>query len=170
MVTNENKGKAYKLVLSNLKACSDSDDIFHLIGLIASCESIMSDRLSAFLEGTNNTEYIKDKKGNKNGVSFGNLIKYSKIELEKELDPIKGVEKIETKNLYAEIFEWKEKRNDVIHSVCKSSSIITHKSQKVLFKEAKRTCISGYRLVRLLLKWSQKTKAEFNRDQKFKNK
>jgi hypothetical protein len=34
MAKNKNKGSAYKLVLSNLKSCAGSEDIFHLIGLL----------------------------------------------------------------------------------------------------------------------------------------
>jgi hypothetical protein len=160
---NTNKGEAYKLVLSNLKSCGNSNDIFHLIGLIAACESIMSDRLSAFLEGTKNPEYKKKLLKNKNGLSFGNLLECSKEELEKELKPIKGIEEIETKNLYAEIYAWKDMRNQIIHAVCKSKNKITHKSERVLFAEAQCACLNGYRLVRLLLKWNSKTKRENNK-------
>ncbi len=166
MAKNTDKGKAYQLVLSNLKSCAESDDIFHLIGLVSACESIMSDRLSAFLGGTKNAEYKAELLRNKNGVSFGNLIRYSKIELEKELKPIKGKEKIETKNLYAEIFAWKVRRNEIIHAVCKSNSKVTHKSEKVLFAEAQCTCLTGYRLVRLLLKWSEQTKRKHIKTEK----
>ena len=42
MAKNTDKGKAYQLVLSNLKSCAESDDIFHLIGLVSACESIQS--------------------------------------------------------------------------------------------------------------------------------
>jgi hypothetical protein len=160
MKNNINKGAAYKLVLSNLKSCGESKDIFHLIGLIAASESIMSDRLTAFLHGTQHPSYIKKLQENKNGVSFGNLLTFSKEELEKELKPINGIEKIETANLYAEIFAWKEMRNHIIHAVCKSKSKISHKSQQVLFAEAQYACLLAYRLVRLLLKWSSKTKNE----------
>ena len=170
MPINTNKCKAYQLVLSKLKSCSENDDIFHLIGLIASCESIMSDRISAFLEGTNNAKYKLELSKNKKAVSLGNLLQFSKIDLEKELKPIKGIKKIETKNLYAEIFAWKEKRNEIIHAVCKSNSKVTHKSEKVLFIEAQCTCLTGYRLVRLLLKWSQQTKAKHIKEEKLKNK
>jgi hypothetical protein len=57
MTINPNKGTAYQMVLSKMKSCADSDDIFHLIGLIAACESIMSDRLSSFLGGTKNEKH-----------------------------------------------------------------------------------------------------------------
>ncbi|WP_291402558.1 hypothetical protein [Daejeonella sp.] len=97
MKNNTHKGDAYRLVLSNLKSCGESNDIFHLIGLIAASESIMSDRLTAFLHGTQNAAYLKNLQQNKNGVSFGHLLTLSKEELEKELKPIRGIDKIETK-------------------------------------------------------------------------
>ena len=111
----------------------------------------------------NTNEYKKILQKNKNGASFGILLTCSKEELEKELKPIRGIEKIETKNLYAEIFAWKEMRNQIIHAVCKSKSNITHKSQQVLFAEAQCACLIAYRLVRLLLKWNSKTKKENNK-------
>lgn len=162
MKNNTHKGAAYKLVLSKLKSSGESNDIFHLIGLIAASESIISDRLTAFLHGTQNPAYLKNLQQNKNGVSFGNLLTFSKEELEKELKPIRGIDKIETKNLYAEIFAWKEMRNQIIHAVCKSKSNISHKSQQVLFAEAQCACLIAYRLLRLLLKWNDKTKKENN--------
>lgn len=158
MSKNTNKGNSYRLVMSKLKSSSESQDIFHLIGLIAACESIISDRLTAFLEGTNNEDYLKKKKKNKYGISFGMLLSFCKNELEEKLEPIKGVKKIETANLYAEIFTWKEKRNEIIHGVCKSNSEEIHKTEKELFQETLNACITGHRLCRLLLKWSQQRK------------
>jgi len=154
-----NKGRAYQMVMSKLKTSSEIDDVFHLIGLIASCESIISDRLSAFLGGTKNEEYQKIQ-AKKSFESFGKLLELCQSELEKEIKPINGRENLETKNLYAELFAWKAKRNQIIHSVCKSSSPEFHITEKQLFAEAQCACINGHRLLRLLLKWSKQSKAK----------
>jgi len=166
MPTNSNKGTAYQLVLSKTKSCAESDDIFHLIGLIASCESIMSDRLSAYLGGTKNEKHKQAMERNK-FISLGTLLDISKKELEVELKiKTKDRDEIATKNLYVELWAWKEKRNQVIHAVCKSNSKVTHKSEKLLFAEAQCACLTGYRLVRLLLKWSEQRKRKYYKSEK----
>ena len=166
MSNNINKGESYKIVLSKMKSCSESEDIFHLIGLIAACESIISDRLSAFLGGIGNKDFKNKTKSNFN-VSFGNLISYSKEQLSVSLKiNSRYGGKIHTENLYAEIWAWKEKRNEVVHAVCKSKNIKSHKSINILFSEVQLTCIQGHRLLKLLLKWSQQTKNKLKKIQK----
>lgn len=158
MPKNSKKGDSYHLVLSKLKECSKSDDIFHLIGLIASCESIMSDRLSAFLGGTKNAKY-KEAIEKNDFISIRDLIKYSKKELKGKIEikqKVGGV--LTTENLLSELRAWVKKRNQVVHAVCHSPSSVSHKSLNTLFSEAKTTCLDGQRLVQLLLKWSKKTK------------
>lgn len=165
MNKNINKGEAYHLVLSNLNLCIHSTDVFHLIGLIAACESIISDRLSAFLGGTKNSKYVELYK-NKKYISFGNMLDYSKKELSLEIKiSSKSNSEISTKNLYLELKKWKNKRNKVIHAVCKSKSTMTHDSLSTLFTEVQNCCIEGHRLVRLILKWSNQTKRRYNKSQ-----
>lgn len=168
MEKNINKGEAYHLVLSNLKSSTESKDIFHLIGLIATSESIMSDRLSAFLGGTNNIKYIEEKQ-KKRYVPFGNMLEFSKKELRIELiiKP-KTISEISTKNLYLELKHWNNKRNTVIHAVCKSNRTVFHVGLASIFVEAQNCCVDAHRLIRLLLKWSDQTKREYNKLQKVK--
>jgi len=166
MSKNINKGEAYQLVLTNLKSSTESKDIFYLIGLIATSESIMSDRLSAFLGGTKNSKYLEYKQL-RNYVPFGNMLEFSKKELRVELiiKP-EGNSAISTKNLYLELKQWNNKRNKVIHAVCKSSKTVSHDGLASIFVEIQNCCIDAYRLVRLLLKWSVQTKREYNKLQK----
>ena len=168
MEKNINKGEAYQLVLSNLKLCNESKDIFHLIGLIATSESIMSDRLSAYLGGTKNSKYIEYKKL-RNYVPFGKMLEFSKKELRIELiiKP-KTISEISTKNLYEELKYWNNKRNTVIHAVCKSNRTVSHVGLASIFVEAQKCCVDAHRLIRLLLKWSDQTKREYNKLQKAK--
>lgn len=80
MDKNLKKGDSYKLVLSNLNVSSKSDDVFHLIGLIAATESIISDRLSSFLGGTKNDMFLAEIK-NREFVPLSSLLKYSEKDL-----------------------------------------------------------------------------------------
>lgn len=168
MGKNINKGEAYQLVLSNLNSCIESKDIFHLIGLIATSESIMSDRLSAFLGGTKNIKYLEYKQL-RNYVPFGNMLEFSKKELRVELiiNP-ESNSAISTKNLFLELKHWNNKRNKVIHAVCKSSKTVSHDGLASIFVEVQNCCIDSNRLVRLLLKWSDQTKREYNKLPKVK--
>lgn len=166
MEKNINKGEAYHLVLSNLKFSTESKDLFHLIGLIATSESIMSDRLSAFLGGTNNIKYIEYKQL-RNHVPLGKMLEFSKKKLTIELiiKP-KTISEICTKNLYLELKHWNNKRNTVIHAVCKSNRTVSHVGLASIFVEAQNCCVDAHRLIRLLLKWSSKTKSEYKKLQK----
>lgn len=166
MEKNINKGEAYHLVLSNLKFSTESKDLFHLIGLIATSESIMSDRLSAYLGGTKNNKYIEYKQL-RNHVPFGKMLEFSKKKLTIELiiKP-KTISAISTKNLYLELKHWNNKRNTVIHSVCKSNRTVSHVGLASIFVEAQNCCVDAHRLIRLLLKWSSKTKSEYKKLQK----
>jgi hypothetical protein len=161
MPTNPNKGEAYKIVISKLNVCSNSEDIFHLIGLVAASESIMSDRLSAFLSGINNQEYL-NKSLEEKFVSFGQLIEFSKKESAAKIT-VNGKDgnAVDSKSLFQHLKVWNTKRNQIIHALCKSKSAISHKSQKTLLEEAKDCCIEAHRLVRLILKWSYETKRNF---------
>ena len=166
MEKNINKGEAYQLVLSNLKSCIESKDIFHLIGLIATSESIMSDRLSAYLGGTKNSKYIEYKQL-RNHVPFGKMLEFSKKELRVELIiKTKTISEISTKNLYLELKNWNDKRNTVIHAVCKSNRTVSHVGLAYIFVEAQNCCFDAHRLIRLLLKWSIRTKSEYKKSQK----
>ena len=166
MEKNINKGEAYHLVLSNLKFFTESKDLFHLIGLIATSESIMSDRLSAYLGGTKNNKYIEYKQL-RNHVPFGKMLEFSKKELGIELiiKP-KTISEISTKNLYLELKHWNNKRNTVIHAVCKSNRTVSHVGLASIFVEAQNCCVDAHRLIRLLLKWSSKTKSDYKKLQK----
>lgn len=165
MVKNKNKGEAYHLVLSNLNQCNESNDVFHLIGLIAACESIMSDRLSAFLGGTNNIKY-SDASKKKKFVSLGEMLEFSKEVLSTEIKiKTRSNSEISTKDLFKELKRWKDKRNKVVHAVCKSKSTVSHNSLPVLFDDVQNCCIDGHRLVKLLLKWSNQTKREYRKSQ-----
>ena len=166
MEKNINKGEAYNLVLSNLKFSTESKDLFHLIGLIATSESIMSDRLSAYLGGTKNSKYIEYKQL-RNHVPFGKMLEIIKKELRGELiiKP-KTISEISTKNLYLELKHWNNKRNTVIHAVCKSNRTVSHVGLASIFVEAQNCCVDAHRLIRLLLKWSSKTKREYQKSQK----
>ncbi len=166
MEKNINKGEAYQLVLSNLNSSKESKDIFHLIGLIATSESIMSDRLSAYLGGTKNSKYIEYKQL-RNHVPFGKMLEIIKKELRGELiiKP-KTISEISTKNLYLELKHWNNKRNTVIHAVCKSNRTVSHVGLASIFVEAQNCCVDAHRLIRLLLKWSSKTKREYQKSQK----
>ncbi len=94
-------------------------------------------------------------------ISLGTLLDLSKKELEVELKiNAKDRDEIASKNLYSELWAWKEKRNQVVHAVCKSSSLLSHKNLKALFTEVQSTCLNGQKLVALLLKWSKQTKAQ----------
>jgi CRISPR/Cas system CSM-associated protein Csm4 (group 5 of RAMP superfamily) len=160
MPTNPNKGTAYQLVLSKMKSCAESDDVFHLIGLIASCESIMSDRLSAYLGGTKNEKH-KQAIERKKFVSVGELLKFIKKELKGKIEikqKVGGIITIE--NLHSELKAWIKKRNQVIHAVCKSRNTESHKDLESMLSESKSTCVAGHRLVAFLLKWSKQTKAQ----------
>jgi hypothetical protein len=163
---NINKGEAYQLVLSNLKSSATSKDIFHLIGLIATSESIMSDRLSAYLGGTKNDKYLETKKL-RNYVPFGKMLEFSKKGLNVELiiKP-KTISEISTKNLYLELKHWNSLRNKVIHYVCKSNRTLSHVGLESIFAEAQNCCVDAHRLIRLLLKWSSKTKSEYKNSRK----
>lgn len=163
MEKNTNKGEAYQLVLSNLKSAIESNDIFHLIGLIATSESIMSDRLSGYLEGTKNGKYIENKEL-KTFVSFGNILNFAKKELRVELIiNLTTINQISTKNLYLELKHWNKKRNKIIHAVCTSNRTLTHLGLASIFEEAQRCCVDAHRLIRLLLKWSSKTKSDYKK-------
>lgn len=143
-----------------MKSCVKSDNIFHLIGLIAASESIISDRLSAFLGGTKNEKHKQAIERNK-FISFGDLLKYSKKGLKGKIEikqKVGGIITIE--NLHSELKAWIKKRNQVIHAVCKSRNTELHKDLESVLSEAKSTCIAGLRLVTLLLKWSKQTKAQ----------
>ncbi len=160
MPTNSNKGTAYKLVLSKMKSSAETDDVFHLIGLIAACESIMSDRLSAYLGGTKNEKH-KQAIERKKFVSVGELLKFSKKELKGKIEikqKVGGIITIE--NLHSELKAWIKKRNQVIHAVCKSRNTESHKDLESMLSESKSTCVAGHRLVAFLLKWSKQTKAQ----------
>lgn len=168
MEKNINKGEAYHLVLSNLKSSKTSKDIFHLIGLIATSESIMSDRLSAYLGGTKNNRYIESKQL-RNYVPFGKMLEFSKKELRIELIiRSETIYEIRTKDLYLELKHWNSLRNKVIHSVCKSNRTLSHEGLASIFVEAQNCCVDAHRLTRLLLKWSSKTKSEYKKSQKIK--
>jgi hypothetical protein len=73
---------------------------------------------------------------------------------------------ISTKNLYLELIHWNNKRNTVIHAVCKSNRTVSHVGLASIFVEAQNCCIDAHRLIRLLLKWSSKTKTENKKSQK----
>ena len=126
----------------------------------------MSDRLSAFLGGTNNTKYIEEKQ-KKKYVPYGNMLEFSKKELRIELiiKP-KTISEISTKNLYLELKDWNNRRNMVIHAVCKSNRTVSHGGLASIFVEAKNCCVDAHRLIRLLLKWSIQTKREYKKLQK----
>ena len=158
MNPNKNKGRAYKMVMSKMKESHENNDIFHLIGLIASCESIISDRLESFLINSKNEKYIKIYSHKKRFLSLSELLKLSKSELNYSVELKKSKNKIETQNLYSEIIQWKAKRNEIIHSVCKSKSIEIHKTETKLLQDAKSICIEGHRILRFILKWSQSLK------------
>ena len=166
MPTNSNKGTAYQLVLSKMKSCVESDDVFHLIGLIASCESIMSDRFSAYLGGTKNEKHKQAIEINK-FVSFSDLLKFSKKELKVKIEikqKVGGIITIE--NLHLELKAWIKRRNQVVHAVCKSRNTESHKDLESILSEAKSTCIAGHRLVTFLLKWSKKIKTQHKKSSK----
>ncbi len=163
MFDNYNKRDAYKLVLSRLKNISNSSDVFQLVGLVASCESIILDRLTAYLVGTKNFKYESKSKNNKH-VSFSELLQLCKLELQLSNQiNTKTSCLINSKNLFAELMEWKEQRNKFIHSVCKSNSNISHKSLIKIYDEVFNCCTYGYYLVRLTLKWSDQTKRNYNK-------
>lgn len=155
-MSNINKGNSYKHVLSQLKYCSKATDIFHLIGLIACCESLITDRLvSLHMKLNKIIGPARSKEINK--ISFGDFLEIYKEELNRPLKiNSKDGRKIETKNLYAELWQWKEMRNNVIHSVCKSIKPVSHKSTIELYNEIQCTCLLGYRLARLIIKFNTK--------------
>jgi|688.fasta_scaffold915645_1 hypothetical protein len=155
---NNNKRDAYKLVISNLKNLSESDDVFHLIGLVATCESIISDRISAYLGGIKNEKFILRKNKDKY-VSLNDMIVLSKKQLQIPIQiKTRATGLIETDDLFEELQNWKDHRNRVIHSVCKSNRNISHESSSKIFNDVRDCCITGYDVVRFILKWSDQTK------------
>lgn len=160
MDKNFNKGDSYKLVFSNLKISSKSDDVFHLIGLIAATESIISDRLSSFLGGTKNDKFLAEIK-NREFIPLSSLLKFSKKDLSTELNIKSKISTdFKTNNLYYDLKNWNRQRNNVIHAVCKSKCRESHPSLGALLKDVQDCCNNGYKFVRLLLKWSAKQKNE----------
>ncbi len=155
MQKNINKGEAYHLFFSKIKLCNETSDIFHLIGLTAATESIMSDRLSSFLLNIRRNNYKNGFVLNSNS-SFAKLLLQCKVHLEVSLkiNSKDGVT-LQTQNLFDEIWEWKEKRNEVVHAICKSKKNVSHKNLQILFSEALYSCQQGHNLLRLLLKWSK---------------
>jgi hypothetical protein len=155
---NNNKRDAYKLVISNLKKLSESDDVFHLIGLVATCESIISDRISAYLGGVKNEKFISIKNKEK-PVTLNEMMSWCKKELQIPIQiKTRATGLIETDDLFEELQNWKDHRNRVIHSVCKSNRNITHESSSKTFNDVRDCCITGYDVVRFILKWSEQTK------------
>ena len=92
-----------------MKSCVESDNIFHLIGLIAASESIISDRLSAFLGGTKNEKHKQAIERNK-FISFGDLLKYSKkglkgkIEIKQKVGGIITIENFGKQNYFSAMY------------------------------------------------------------------
>jgi len=155
---NNNKRDAYKLVISNLKNLSESDDVFHLIGLVASCESIISDRISAYLGGVKNEKFIS-RKNKEKPATLHEMMSWCKKELQIPIQiKSRATGLIETDDLFEELQNWKTHRNIVIHSVCKSNRNITHNSSSKTFNDVKECSIKGYDVVRFILKWSDQTK------------
>lgn len=107
-----------------------------MIGLIATSESIISDRLSAYLGGTKNSKYIEYKQL-RNYVPFRKKLEFSRKELRIELiiKP-KTISEISTKNLYEELKHWNNKRNTIIDAVCKSNRTVSHVGLASIFVEA----------------------------------
>lgn len=156
---NNNKRDAYKLVISNLKKLSESDDVFHLIGLVATCESIISDRILAYLKGVKNEKFMSRKNKEKH-VKLNEMMSWCKKELQIPIQiKTRATGLIETDDLFKELENWKTHRNIVIHSVCKSNSNITHDSSTIIFNDVRDCCIKGYDVVRFILKWSEQTKS-----------
>jgi len=158
--TNTHKGEAYRLVMSSLKSCTHNNDLFHLIGLIATTESIMSDRLSAFLGGTKNAKH-KQSTEKKQFISISELLKYCEKELKRKIEIKQKIgDIITTENLHSELKAWIKKRNQIVHAVCKSRNTESGEKIEIILSEAKLTCIAGHRLLMFLLKWSKQTKAQ----------
>lgn len=150
------KGEAYREAWVRIVEAQEAG--FYLEA-VAIEESIISDRLISFLaRPTADNPLLPDRKGH--WPLFGKLIERWQGEFPE------GIAVPGHSDLTREVGEWKDRRNDVIHSLVKSDPAAAPVKVAAFLKQAKRCAAKGALLAKAVSQWHKKQLREAKRSER----
>lgn len=158
---NKLKYNSYKIGFRILNDAKIKKDLPHSIAAIAIAESIISDRALSYLS-FKEIEWLNNKK-KKDLTKIGTTELILKC---KSCNPnyaisIKSKRNgivLDTVDLFGDIKTWLEKRNSVIHGLCKSLPGTKTKNIVQFLHDAIETAESGLKYSELISKWNKEEK------------
>jgi hypothetical protein len=151
---NRLKYESYKAANNLLNDAIKNNDLPRCIAAIAVCESIIADRLQAYLK-FKAPEIFVEKGKEKKFVSSGKMIAECLIHFSEYRIDVnsKNFGKVESKNLFKDLQAWLKSRNDICHGFVKSNPGTQTKEIGEFHKAAILTAEKGLMLTKLVSKW-----------------